>query len=100
MPRLQAFPVYAAIVGYKPSDSEPDGLPLKEGDLVDVLDARTPDRWLCRRVGRPSQQGWVPPSYLKCQVEEKVDSRRTQEVFREDIIKIQNKEQEAIMKRR
>jgi ribosome-associated protein YbcJ (S4-like RNA binding protein) len=42
----------------------------------------------------------VPPHILRAQVEEKIDSRRTQEVFREDIIKIQNKEQEAIMKRR
>lgn len=32
--------------------------------------------------------------------EELVDKRRTQEQFREDVLKIENKEKEAVMKRR
>jgi Variant SH3 domain len=91
--------VYTAITKYAPPPDS-DGLPLEEGDQVELLDNKSPDRWLCRLVGRPKNQGWVPPSYLVSKSEDKLDTRTTQEVFREDIIKISNKQQEAIMKRR
>jgi hypothetical protein len=91
--------VYTAIAKYSPPP-ESDGLPLEEGDQVELLDNKSPDRWLCRLVGRPKNQGWVPPSYLVSKSEDKLDTRTTQEVFREDIIKISNKQQEAVMKRR
>ena len=90
--------MFVAIAKYAPSES--DGLPLDEGDVVEVLDSGNPDRWLCRMRDRPDSQGWVPPSYLVARSDEKLDTRSTQEVFREDIIKISNKQQEAVMKRR
>jgi len=80
--------------------TEDDGLPLEEGDTVEILDSRNPDRWMCRMLDQPDRQGWVPPSYLVAKTDEKLDTRTTQEVFREDIIKISNKQQEAVMKRR
>jgi len=95
---VKEFPIGTAITDYKPTDA--DGLALKEGDLVDILDSKSPDKWLCRFASRPTNQGWVPPSYLTAKSDEKLDTRRTQEVFRDDIIKISNKQQEAVMKRR
>ena len=95
---VKVFPIYVAIAKYVPS--EEDGLPLEEGDVVEILDSRNPDRWLCRMLDHPDRQGWVPPSYLVAKSDEKLDTRTTQEVFREDIIKISNKQQEAVMKRR
>jgi len=95
---VKEFPVYIAIAKYVPG--EEDGLALEEGDVVEILDSRNPDRWLCRMLDRPDNQGWVPPSYLVAKSQEKLDTRSTQEVFREDIIKISNKQQEAVMKRR
>lgn len=69
--------------------------------LVQVMDSKSPDKWLCRRQNKPSDVGWVPPSYLvPDKADELIDSRRTQEVFREDILKIKDEKQEGIMKRR
>ena len=90
--------MFVAIAKYAPTDD--DGLPLDEADVVEILDSRHPDRWLCRMLDRRDRQGWVPPSYLVARSDEKLDTRSTQEVFREDIIKISNKQQEAVMKRR
>jgi len=95
---VKEFPVFVAIAKYAPTDD--DGLPLDEADVVEILDSRHPDRWLCRMLDRRDRQGWVPPSYLVARSDEKLDTRSTQEVFREDIIKISNKQQEAVMKRR
>ena len=98
---FQKYPVYAAIATYAPSESEKDALPVQEGKLVDVLDSSSPDRWLCRLPDRPSHVGWVPPSYLVPQKQdEKLDKRSTREVFRDDVIKIDNERSEAVMKRR
>ena len=52
------------------------------------------------KIGCFDGKGWVPPSYLSAKSGDKLDTRRTQEVFRDDIIKISNKQQEAVMKRR
>ena len=95
---MQELPVYKAIAEFKPSDAE--GIPLEEGGLVEVLFAESPDRWLCQRVDGEKESGWVPPSYLTPKSRDKLDTRSTQEIFREDVIQIKNKQQEAIMKRR
>ena len=95
---MKEFEIFVAIAKYAPT--EEDGLSLNEGDVVEVLDRRTPDRWLCRQLDQPDRQGWVLPSYLVARLDERMDTRTTQEVFREDIIKMGNKQQEAIMKRR
>ena len=55
----------------------------------------------CVQESDKDKQGWVPPSYLVASKDdEKLDTRSTREVFREDIIKIQDPAKEAIMKRR
>lgn len=92
--------MFSAIADYGPPEGQGDALPLKEGDLVDVVDGQNPDLWLCRDAAHPSKQGWVPPGYLLPKGEEKIDKRTTQEVFREDVIKIDNEKQEAVMRRR
>ena len=94
----KVFPIYVAIAKYVPN--EEDELALEEDDVVEVLDSGNPDRWLCRMLDHPDRRGWVPPSYLVARSDEKLDTRTTQEVFREDIIQISNKQQEAVMKRR
>ena len=46
-------------------------------------------------------QGYVPPSYLTQKKEEaKPDKRSTQEQFREEVLKLTDKAQEANMKKR
>lgn len=95
---LQEFPIYKAIAHYQPI--EPEGLVLEEGDLIEVLDAENPEKWLCQLAEGERVQGWVPPSYIIPRAQIKLDTRTTQQVFREDIIQIKNKQQEAVMKRR
>lgn len=85
---------------YNPNSESKDHLSLKEGELVDVMDSSSTDRWWCCRNSKPTEEGWVPPGYLISQIEDKFDTRTTQEMFREDVIKVSNKEQEAILKRR
>ena len=89
-----------AVADYKPGADDKDALPLKEGQLVDVLDSNNPERWLCRtKPEDENAQGWVPPGYLGPE-KGKEDKRTPREVFRDDVIQIDNKAQEALMKRR
>ena len=71
---------------------------------MDVLDQNNPERWLCRTKPTKSagpKQGWVPPSYLEARRGSgQTDTRTPREVFREDVLQLDNKEQEAAMKRR
>ena len=97
---FQTYPSYTVLTDYTPSDANTDHLTLKEGQIVNVLDSSNPQRWYCRRNSAPCEQGWVPPGHLMAQNEEKLDTRSTQEVFREDVLKVSNKEQEAVLKRR
>ena len=98
---LQELPSYTALANYKPSADTDGHLPLKEGERVYVVDSLSPEKWLCRRVDKTNEQGWVPPSYLVAQKpEEKLDTRTTQEQFRDEVLKIDDEKQEAVMKRR
>ena len=98
----EVYPTYMAVADYKPPPEETDALPLVEGQFVDVLDSNNPERWLCRtkpNKNHETTQGWVPPGYLESK-KGKEDKRTPREVFRDDVIQIDNKAQEALMKRR
>ena len=101
---LQVISVYVAVADYTPPDNVVEGLKLKEGQFVDVLDSNNPNRWLVKTKPtklNPAKQGWVPPGYLdQKRGIGQLDRRSTREVFREDIIQITNKGQEALVKRR
>ncbi|XP_078701899.1 obscurin-like [Branchiostoma floridae x Branchiostoma belcheri] len=58
---------YTVVSDYTPADSEQDRVPLKEGQMVEVLDSSSPDLWLVRTIPSPPEpaQGWVPPSFLQ-----------------------------------
>ncbi|VDP03713.1 unnamed protein product [Soboliphyme baturini] len=47
----RSLPVYIAIKDYKPDDSDKDGLPLDEGQIVEVLDSKNMSSWLVRTKG-------------------------------------------------
>ncbi|XP_065300526.1 obscurin isoform X6 [Dermacentor albipictus] len=60
--------IYEAILDYKPLSSDDEGLPLKEGQEVEVIDTSKPRKWRVRtRSSRTgiSQEGWVPCCYLE-----------------------------------
>lgn len=96
--------MFVAVADYTPPKETIDGLKVYEGQFLDVLDMKNPELWLCRTKptkAHPSKQGWIPASYLeKKDGGGHIDRRSTREVFREDIIQITNKGQEAIVKRR
>lgn len=81
-----------------------DTLKLTEGQIVEVMDMERVDRWLVQT--RPTKtcvakQGWVPSAYLEAKTTTAPMMRRsTREVFREDVLQISNKQQEAVLKRR
>ncbi|XP_078621722.1 obscurin-like [Branchiostoma floridae x Branchiostoma japonicum] len=58
---------YTVVSDYTPDDTEQDRVPLKEGQMVEVLDSSSPDLWLVRTVPSPPEpaQGWIPPSFLQ-----------------------------------
>lgn len=88
-----------AVTDHRPSDTA--GLALTEGQIVEVLDWSSADHWLCRLKDDPSTQGLVLPSYLVVSTgDNKLDTRTPQELFREEVIRIKDPAQEAIMKRR
>ena len=95
----QSHPLYMAVTKY--TSTEGQGLDVEEDEIVEVLNAEGSEMWLCQKPEHPEKHGWVPAHYLIAKSEAtKLDTRSTQEVFREDVIKITNKQQEAIMKRR
>ncbi|CAD5121391.1 DgyrCDS9913 [Dimorphilus gyrociliatus] len=91
----EAKKYFKALTDYNPTDT--DGLALVEGQEVEVLDSNNPEKWLCKDS---LKTGWVPPSYLVQPKEEKLDTRSPREVFRDDVIQIKDKDQEAMVKRR
>ncbi|XP_013419361.1 titin-like [Lingula anatina] len=100
----EKYPIYVAVADYIPPKKQRDKVQLTEGQFVEVLDKKNPEWWLVRTKPtklHPAKQGWVPASRLeKRDGAGLVDRRNTREVFREDIIQITNKGQEANVKRR
>lgn len=92
------------LADYKPDESNKEGIRLSEGQFVEVLDMENSEYWLVRTKPtktNPSKQGWVPSAYLEQkQALGTVVKKTTREVFREEIIQITNKQQEATVKRR
>ena len=95
---------FVAIADYMPSDKEDDSIRLMEGQVVEVVDREKSDVWLVKT--RPSKlippiEGWVPSAYLEEKaVASQLVVRDDREKFREEVLKVNNKKQEAILKRR
>ncbi|XP_012590074.1 PREDICTED: obscurin [Condylura cristata] len=65
--RGEIFDIYVVTADYLPLGAEQDAIALREGQVVEVLDAAHPLRWLVRTKptkSSPSRQGWVSPAYL------------------------------------
>ncbi|XP_070188406.1 obscurin-like isoform X2 [Littorina saxatilis] len=104
MKRREKYPDCVVIADYNPpSTNGEESVKLTEGQIVEVMDMERADRWLVQT--RPTKtstakQGWVPPAYLEVKTTGGPASRRsTREVFREDVLQISNKQQEASLKR-
>lgn len=105
---FQKHPDYLVIADYSPSrvngEAAAESVKLTEGQFVEVLDMERADRWLVQT--RPTKtctakQGWVPSAYLEAKTAGvPLQRRSTREVFREDVLQISNKQQEATLKRR
>ena len=50
--------IYVAILDYKPLSTDEDGLPLKEGEQVKVLDTSKPRKWKVVKLDS-GESGWV-----------------------------------------
>ena len=80
--------------------SDDEDMTVKSGEVVDVMDDVRADRWLCRRHSDVTQSGLVPPGVLARRDRQSGLKKRTQEQFREDVLQIQDKDKEALVKRR
>ena len=99
---------YLVIADYSPpqvnGEAAAESIKLTEGQIVEVMDMERADRWLVQT--RPTKtctakQGWVPSAYLEAKTAgAPLQRRSTREVFREDVLQISNKQQEANLKRR
>ncbi|CAI9716215.1 titin-like [Octopus vulgaris] len=100
----EGFPIYVVLADYKPDEDCTDSIRLSEGQFVEVLDMENSSQWLVRTKptkSTPAKQGWVPPGYLEIKPAIKsLVKKSTREAFREEIIQISNKQQEASLKRR
>lgn len=104
----QNFPLYVVAADYTSPPSTPsdpmEERRLTEGQLVEVMDMERCDRWLVQTRPTktcPARQVWVPPAYLEAKTSPAPLARRsTREVFREDVLQISNKQQDATLKRR
>ena len=103
----QKYPDYLVIADYSPpqvnGEAAAELVKLTEGQIVEVMDMERADRWLVQT--RPTKtctvkQGWVPSAYLEAKTAGPLQRRSTREVFREDVLQISNKTQEATLKRR
>ncbi|CAI9716214.1 titin-like [Octopus vulgaris] len=99
----EGFPIYVVLADYKPDEDCTDSIRLSEGQFVEVLDMENSSQWLVRTKptkSTPAKQGWVPPGYLEIKPAIKsLVKKSTREAFREEIIQISNKQQEASLKR-
>jgi len=96
---------FVAIADYLPEVGSPgDCIRLTEGQVVEVEDCGRADQWLVKTrptALMPVLQGWVPSAYLEEKARATALQRRDdRERFREDVLKVKNKQQEAVLKRR
>ncbi|PAV90177.1 hypothetical protein WR25_17229 [Diploscapter pachys] len=93
----RSYPVYIAIQDYQPDNTDVEGIPLEQGQIVEVLDKKNAARWLVRTKARPPRSGWVPGSYFETPTEYYKQRRRTREVNGND--SNMTEEQLAVLKR-
>ncbi|XP_012945453.2 muscle M-line assembly protein unc-89 [Aplysia californica] len=98
------FPDFVAVADFNPVDKDNNTVRLSEGQIVEVIDQERADSWLVRTrptKSSPSKQGWVPSAYLEEKaVAGQFSKRSTRETFREEVLQVKNKQQEATLKRR
>ncbi|KAK0044806.1 myosin light chain kinase smooth muscle, partial [Biomphalaria pfeifferi] len=97
------YPDYVAVADYNPSDGEKNSIRLSEGQIVEIIDKERSDLWLVQTRPTktcPSRQGWVPSAYLEEKSVSAQFMRRSRETFREEVLQVKNKQQEAGLKRR
>ena len=80
-------------------------LSLLENQFVEILDSQDPHYYLVRTRPRKDEKpkiGWIPACFLerKSTAIGQVNRRTTREVFRDDLLQIENKQQEAAVKRK
>ncbi|XP_076459478.1 uncharacterized protein LOC143292788 isoform X2 [Babylonia areolata] len=101
----QKYPDYVVIADFTPPGGEAwaDWLKVTEGQVVEVMDMERADRWLVQTrptKSSPARQGWVPAAHLEPKsTSSPLQQRSTREVFREEVLQIANKQQEAVLKR-
>uniref|UniRef100_A0A0N4ZKF6 Obscurin n=1 Tax=Parastrongyloides trichosuri TaxID=131310 RepID=A0A0N4ZKF6_PARTI len=61
----RSFPVYVALQDFVPEEGDVDGIPVDQGQIVEVLDSKNPSKWLVRTKAKPQKTGWVPGSYFE-----------------------------------
>lgn len=87
-----------------PPDGEKNSVRLSEGQIVEIIDRERSDLWFVQTrptKNNPSKQGWVPSAYLEEKsVSAQFMRRSTRETFREEVLQVKNKQQEAGLKRR
>ncbi|ETN83968.1 variant SH3 domain protein [Necator americanus] len=93
----RSYPVYIAIQDYQPDANDIEGIPLEQGQIVEVLDKKNPTSWLVRTKARPPQSGWIPGSYFETPTEYYKQRRRTREI--EATSMTMTEDQEALLKR-
>lgn len=102
-PLFQLPTEHVVVADHSPSGDDPENLKLVEGDSVDALDTANPEHWLvCVKATKtePERLGWVPACYLDPKASPGSAARTSREAFREEVLQITNKQQEATVKRR
>ncbi|KAH9489600.1 hypothetical protein Btru_036498 [Bulinus truncatus] len=97
------YPDYVVVADYNPSEGEKNSIRLSEGQIVEIIDKERSDLWLVQTRPTkmsPSRQGWVPSAYLEEKSVSAQFMRRSRETFREEVLQVKNKQQEAGLKRR
>ncbi|XP_040072551.1 obscurin isoform X2 [Ixodes scapularis] len=87
--------IFEAILDYKPISSDDEGIPLKEGQEVEVIDTSKPRKWRVRTRSSTTgitQEGWVPSCYLEKKegavvVEQVSPKDKESQVKREAVVK-------------
>ncbi|XP_076316761.1 protein Obscurin-like isoform X4 [Tachypleus tridentatus] len=92
--------VYAAILDYTPLENDKEGISLKEGQEVEIIDASKSYKWCVRTRPTSSEdiieEGMVPSSYLEKKAAAIIESYSKTELTE---TKLDDKEKEAITKR-
>jgi hypothetical protein len=100
--------IYCANCDFNSADLQNAGstfLSLVENQFVEILDSQDSRYYLVKtrpRKDENSKIGWIPACFLEKKSTSigQVNRRLTREVFRDDLMAIENKQQESIVKRK